>query len=72
VVVVVVVRKEPATHDVFGRAKIKDNIRKQELWESSLLGWRSPMETRTVKPRNQLPNIVRPSMPRRVSTDGLF
>jgi hypothetical protein len=40
--VVVVGRKEPATHDVFGRAKIKDNICKQELWESSLLGWRSP------------------------------
>jgi hypothetical protein len=28
---------------LFGQAKIKDNIRKQELWESSLLGWRSHM-----------------------------
>jgi hypothetical protein len=28
---------------LFDQAKIKDNIRKQELWESSLLGWHSHM-----------------------------
>jgi hypothetical protein len=36
-------RREPATHDVFGQAKIRDNIRKLGLWESSLFGWRSHM-----------------------------
>jgi hypothetical protein len=55
VVVVVVVRKEPATHDVFGRAKIKDNIRKQELWES-LLGWRS-LSARTCVKENVQVNL---------------
>ena len=30
--------EEASTHDVFGWAKIKDNICKQELWETSLWG----------------------------------
>jgi hypothetical protein len=30
------------------------------------------METRTVKPRNQLPNILRPSMPRRLARIDYF
>jgi len=36
------------------------------------LGNRITMESWTVKPRDQLPNISRPSMPRQVSVDGLF